>query len=174
MVIERVLKQPVIFANGRAFILEAHDDRFGRVDVKEVEHLQKHVFKRVSSVTIGVVYVKLVIFEARSDIEVADTGVQLDGQVQVLALQTIRSNVMRHGIMCTGDAEAGNFDIVGYALHPRSMRMELCVEAVRAVIAMITGTADHAGRYPGEKVVGRADEDEGTDQERRESARQPY
>ncbi len=68
--------------NGRvywsAFFFQAHEDCLAWMCVEEMEHCVQNVWIRILRVFIAMVDEKLVIMEARADIEVTKTGVELN------------------------------------------------------------------------------------------------
>lgn len=164
---EGVLKGDcVVAANGAALLLEAHDDGLGRVGVEEGKDVQQDLLVAEARVAVGVVDVQRVVAQPRADVEVAQPALQLHAQVPVLALQLLVANVVRHGVVRAGDAEARQVHVVGDRGHPRGMQLVGGVEAVHGLVAAIAGCADHAGRDRDEQVEERhgADEADGDEE----------
>lgn len=153
VVVEGVLEgDGVVVADGRALLLEAHDDGLGRVRLEKVKHGQQHVGVAEPRVAVGVVDVQLVVAQAGADVKVAQAGVELRADVPLLALELLAANRVRHGVVRAGDAEAREVDVVAHRRHPRRVVRLVGVEAEDAVVAAVARRTHQAGRHGRHKV----------------------
>lgn len=137
VVVEGFLEGAVVVAVGRAFFLEAHDDGFAGVAVQKVKDGQEHVGVGVAGVAVGVVDEDGVVVEAAADVEVADAGAELGGEVVVLALVYLVPDVEGEGVVGAGDGEAGEVGLVWDGAHPRGVVDAVHVKRVLGVIGPV-------------------------------------
>jgi hypothetical protein len=101
----------------RVLLLDAHQDRLGRMRGEEVPACAQYVVEVEVLVRGAVVDGEGALEEAAADVEEADAGRKLVGQRGVLALGP-RTAVLRAGVVGAGDRERGQRGGVGEAGHP--------------------------------------------------------
>lgn len=153
VVVEGVFERyRVIGADRVPFLLETHDDCLRRMGVEKLKDVEKDLFIAETRITIRVIDMQLVIPQPRPDIEIPQPTVQLHAKIPILALQLLRPNLVRHRIVSTGDAQAGEVYVVGNRRHPIRMQVVAGIEAIGGLVASVACRADHAGRNGEEDV----------------------
>lgn len=154
VIVEGVFKgNCVVRADGTALFLKPHENRLGRVPVQKGKDIQQDLLVAKARIPIRMVDVQLIIAQPRADIQIAQPALQLHGQIPVLALQLLRANLVRHGVVRAGDAEARDVHVVRDGGHPGGVILVAGVEAVEGLVAAVAGGAGGAGPAQGDERV---------------------
>lgn len=154
VVVDGVFKRDcVVRANRAALFLEPHEDGLGWVLVQKGKDIQQHLLVAKPRIAVRMVDVQLVVPQPRPDVHIPQPARQLRAQVPVLALQLRRRNLVRHGVVRAGDAEARDAHVVWNGSHPGGVALVAGVEAVGGLVAAVAGRAGRAGPAEGDERV---------------------